>query len=89
MRCDILDDYQFIFALLVSRKHQNRGIGSSLVGYCINNTQQPVYLTAYGSRLKNFYRRFGFVSIDRLNLPANLSLFSVHKSRDLMGFRNG
>jgi ribosomal protein S18 acetylase RimI-like enzyme len=88
IRCDILHDYQFIFALLVSRKHQNRGIGSSLVGYCLNNTQQPVYLTAYGSRLKAFYSRFGFITIDRLNLHTNISLFSIHKSRDLMGFRN-
>jgi GNAT superfamily N-acetyltransferase len=88
MRCDILNDYQFIFSLLVSRKHQNRGIGSSLVWYCINNTQQPIYLTAYGSRLKTFYNRFGFVTIDRLNLPTNISLFSIHKSRDIMGFRN-
>jgi ribosomal protein S18 acetylase RimI-like enzyme len=48
IRCDTLTNYQYIFSLLVSGKHQNRGIGSSLVLYCINNTQQPVYLTAYG-----------------------------------------
>jgi GNAT superfamily N-acetyltransferase len=88
IRCDTLTDYQYIFSLLVSGKHQNRGIGSSLVWYCINNTQQPVYLTAYGSRLKIFYSRIGFVTIDRLNLPTNISLLRLHKSRDLMGFRN-
>jgi GNAT superfamily N-acetyltransferase len=88
MRCDTLNDYQFISSLLVSRKYQNRGIGSSLVLYCINNTQQPVYLTAYGSKLKNFYNRLGFVNIDRLNLPTNLSWFPRHKLGDLMGFRN-
>jgi ribosomal protein S18 acetylase RimI-like enzyme len=88
IRCDTLTDYQYIFSLLVSRKHQNRGIGSGLVWYCINNTQQPVYLTAYGSRLKAFYSRFGFVTIDRLNSPTNISLLRLHKSIDLMGFRN-
>jgi GNAT superfamily N-acetyltransferase len=88
MRCDTLNDYQFIFSLLVSRKYQNRGIGSSLVLHCINNTQKPVYLTAYGSKLKNFYNRLGFVNIDRLNLPTNLSWFPKHKLGDLMGFRN-
>jgi ribosomal protein S18 acetylase RimI-like enzyme len=88
IRCDTLTDYQYIFSVKVSRKHQNQGIGSGLIWYCINNTQQPVYLTAYGSRLKAFYRRFGFISIDRLNSPTNISLLRLHKSRDLMGFRN-
>ena len=88
MRCDTFNDYQYIFSLLVSRKHQNRGIGSSLVLYCINNTQQPIYLTAYGSRLKAFYNKFGFVTIDRLNSSTNISLLRLHKSRDLMGLRN-
>ena len=46
IRCDTFSDYQYIFSLLVSGKRQNRGLGSSLVLYCINNTQQPIYLTA-------------------------------------------
>jgi GNAT superfamily N-acetyltransferase len=88
IRCDTLADYQYIASLLVSSKCQNQGVGSGLVWYCINNTQQPVYLTAYGARLKAFYSRFGFVNINRLNSPTNISLFRLHKSRDLMGFRN-
>lgn len=87
MRCDTLSHYHFISSLRVAGKYQNQGLGSSIVWHCINNTRKPVYLIAYGSKLKSFYNRLGFINIDTFILPANISS-SVHKSRDLMAFRN-
>jgi GNAT superfamily N-acetyltransferase len=71
LSCAQRGNFRMIGRLLVASNRQNMGIGSALVRHCINRAKTPIYLECKPS-LKNYYDRFGFVSADLANMPAEL-----------------
>ncbi|WP_201262637.1 GNAT family N-acetyltransferase [Gloeocapsopsis dulcis] len=65
---------QELGSLVVSPAWRDRGLGSYLVKYLIAQATQPLYLECVGSRLAEYYTRFGFVPISWQALPQSLKL---------------
>jgi amino-acid N-acetyltransferase len=63
---------QELGSLVVAPAWQNRGLGSYLVKYLIEQATGPLYLECLGSKLAEFYRRFGFLSVSWQELPQPL-----------------
>nr|WP_246841326.1 GNAT family N-acetyltransferase [Chroococcidiopsis sp. TS-821] len=65
---------QELGSLVVSPAWRDRGLGSYLVKHLIAQATQPLYLECVGSRLAEYYTRFGFVPISWQALPQSLKL---------------
>lgn len=85
MICNELSTHTYLGVLVVGKTEQRRGIGSSLIGYCIDNARKPIYLVSY-SQLKNFYYDRGFVDADYSNMPRELSRWRQHQNMQIMVF---
>lgn len=63
---------QELGSLVVAPTWRGRGLGSYLVKYLIQQATQPLYLECLGSKLVQFYLRFGFVPVSWTELPRSL-----------------
>jgi amino-acid N-acetyltransferase len=63
---------QELGSLVIARAWRGRGLGSYLVQHLIQEATQPLYLECLGSKLAQFYTRFGFVPISWQELPPPL-----------------
>jgi amino-acid N-acetyltransferase len=63
---------QELGSLVVAPGWRGQGLGSYLVKHLIQEATQPLYLECLGSRLAQFYTRFGFVAIAWQQLPQSL-----------------
>lgn len=71
---------QELGSVVVAPAWRSRGLGSYLVKYLIQQATQPLYLECLGSRLAQFYTRFGFVPVYWQELPRSLKWkFGVSK----------
>jgi amino-acid N-acetyltransferase len=65
---------QELGSLVVSSAWRDRGLGSYLVKHLIAQATQPLYLECVGSRLAEYYTRFGFIPVSWQELPQSLKL---------------
>lgn len=65
-------DAQELGSLVVAPRWRDRGLGSLLTQHLIHQASQPLYLECLGTRLAQFYRRFGFVPVSWQELPRSL-----------------
>lgn len=63
---------QELGSLVVAPAWRGQGLGSYLVKYLIQQATQPLYLECLGSKLAQFYTRFGFVPVSWTELPRSL-----------------
>lgn len=63
---------QELGSVVVESAWQGRGLGSFLVKHLIREATEPLYLECLGSKLAQFYTRFGFVPISWQELPQSL-----------------
>ena len=82
------DMYVFINGLFVEPNHRNRGLGSYLISYCIQNLTKDTYLICKNN-LRSFYRRHGFIDVNYSNIPPELLRWRNHRSLNLMVLRQG
>ena len=63
---------QELGSLVVTPTWRGRGLGSYLTKHLIQEATEPLYLECLGSRLAEFYTRFGFVPMAWQELPQSL-----------------
>jgi amino-acid N-acetyltransferase len=63
---------QELGSVVVAPDWRDRGLGSLLVKHLIREATEPLYLECLGSKLVQFYTRFGFVPISWQELPQSL-----------------
>ncbi|NJM61680.1 MAG: GNAT family N-acetyltransferase [Oscillatoriales cyanobacterium RU_3_3] len=63
---------QELGSLVVAKDWRDRGLGSYLTKYLIQQATEPLYLECLGKRLAAFYSRFGFVEVPVQELPPSL-----------------
>ena len=63
---------QELGSLVVAKDWHDRGLGSYLTKYLIEQATEPLYLECLGKRLASFYTRFGFVEVSVQELPQSL-----------------
>ncbi|MEG4347195.1 GNAT family N-acetyltransferase [Microcoleus sp. A003_D6] len=63
---------QELGSLVVAKDWRDRGLGSYLTKYLIEQATEPLYLECLGKRLASFYTRFGFVEVSVQELPQSL-----------------
>ena len=63
---------QELGSLVVMKDWRDRGLGSYLTKYLIEQATEPLYLECLGKRLASFYTRFGFVEVSVQELPQSL-----------------
>ncbi|MEG4031549.1 MULTISPECIES: GNAT family N-acetyltransferase [unclassified Microcoleus] len=63
---------QELGSLVVAKEWRDRGLGSYLTKYLIQQATEPLYLECLGKRLASFYTRFGFVEVSLQELPQSL-----------------
>ena len=63
---------QELGSLVVAQDWRDRGLGSYLTKYLIQQATEPLYLECLGKRLASFYTRFGFVEVSVQDLPQSL-----------------
>ncbi len=63
---------QELGSVVVAAEWRDRGLGSFLVQHLIGQASQPLYLECLGSRLEQFYQRFGFARVEFAELPRSL-----------------
>jgi len=63
---------QELGSLVVAKDWRDRGLGSYLTKYLIQQATEPLYLECLGKRLASFYTRFGFVEAAWQELPQSL-----------------
>ena len=63
---------QELGSLVVAKDWRDRGLGSYLTKYLIEQATQPLYLECLGARLASFYTRFGFGEVSVQELPQSL-----------------
>ncbi|MEQ9624471.1 GNAT family N-acetyltransferase [Coleofasciculus chthonoplastes] len=73
-------DAQELGSLVVARRRRDRGLGTLLTQHLIHQASYPLYLECLGTRLAQFYRRFGFVPVSWQELPRSLKIkFSLSR----------
>ena len=65
---------QELGSLVVAKDWRDRGLGTYLAKYLIQQATEPLYLECLGKRLASFYTRFGFVEVPVQELPQSLKL---------------
>ena len=65
---------QELGSLVVAPAWRGQGLGSYLTKHLIQQATQPLYLECLGSRLAQFYSRFGFVPVSWQELPKSLKV---------------
>ena len=65
---------QELGSLVVAKDWRDRGLGTYLAKYLIQQATEPLYLECLGKRLASFYTRFGFVEAAWQELPQSLKL---------------
>ena len=65
-------DAQELGSLVVAKDWRDRGLGTYLAKYLIQQATEPLYLECLGKRLASFYTRFGFVEAAWQELPQSL-----------------
>ncbi|MEG3909016.1 GNAT family N-acetyltransferase [Microcoleus sp. w1-18aA5] len=63
---------QELGSLVVAKDWRDRGLGSYLTKYLIQQATEPLYLECLGKRLALFYTRFGFGEVSVQELPESL-----------------
>jgi len=63
---------QELGSLVVAKDWRDRGLGTYLAKYLIQQATEPLYLECLGKRLASFYTRFGFVEVSVQELPQSL-----------------
>lgn len=63
---------QELGSLVVLPAWRDRGLGSYLTRHLITQATQPLYLECVGSKLAEYYTRFGFVRVSWQELPQSL-----------------
>ena len=63
---------QELGSLVVAQDWRDRGLGSYLTKYLIQQATEPLYLECLGKRLASFYTRFGFLEVSVQDLPQSL-----------------
>ncbi|TAG86766.1 MAG: GNAT family N-acetyltransferase [Oscillatoriales cyanobacterium] len=63
---------QELGSLVVMKDWRDRGLGSFLTKYLIQQATKPLYLECLGKRLASFYTRFGFTEVSVQELPQSL-----------------
>jgi amino-acid N-acetyltransferase len=63
---------QELGSLVVESAWRGQGLGRCLVKHLIREATEPLYLECLGSKLAQFYTRFGFVPISWQELPQSL-----------------
>jgi len=63
---------QELGSLVVAKDWRDRGLGTYLAKYLIQQATEPLYLECLGKRLASFYTRFGFVEAAWQELPQSL-----------------
>lgn len=63
---------QELGSLVVAKDWRDRGLGSYLTKYLIQQATEPLYLECLGDRLASFYTRFGFTEVSVQELPQSL-----------------
>ncbi len=63
---------QELGSLVVAKDWRDRGLGTYLTKYLIQQATEPLYLECLGKRLASFYTRFGFVEVSVQELPQSL-----------------
>ena len=63
---------QELGSLVVAKDWRDRGLGSYLTKYLIQQATEPLYLECLGKRLASFYTRFGFAEVSVQALPQSL-----------------
>ena len=63
---------QELGSLVVAKDSRDRGLGSYLTKYLIQQATEPLYLECLGQRLASFYTRFGFREVSVPELPQSL-----------------
>lgn len=67
-------DAQELGSLVVAKDWRDRGLGTYLAKYLIQQATEPLYLECLGKRLASFYTRFGFREAAWQELPQSLKL---------------
>ncbi|MEQ8755044.1 MAG: GNAT family N-acetyltransferase [Coleofasciculus sp. G1-WW12-02] len=67
-------DAQELGSLVVARRWRDRGLATLLMHHLIAQASFPLYLECLGTRLAQFYRRFGFVPVSWQELPRSLKI---------------
>ena len=65
---------QELGSLVVAKDWRDRGLGTYLAKYLIQQATEPLYLECLGKRLASFYTRFGFREAAWQELPQSLKL---------------
>ncbi|MEG4091183.1 GNAT family N-acetyltransferase [Microcoleus sp. Pol12B4] len=63
---------QELGSLVVAKDWRDRGLGTYLTKYLIQQATEPLYLECLGKRLASFYTRFGFLEVSVQELPQSL-----------------
>ena len=63
---------QELGSLVVAKDWRDRGLGTYLAKFLIQQATQPLYLECLGKRLASFYTRFGFREVSVQELPQSL-----------------
>ncbi len=68
------EDAQELGSLVVVKKWQSRGLGTTLTKHLIQQSTKPLYLECMGESLASFYSKFDFIPISLAESPKSLKL---------------
>ncbi|EAZ88121.1 GNAT family N-acetyltransferase [Crocosphaera chwakensis] len=72
---------QELGSVVVKKTYRNQGLGNYLTQHLIEKSTAPLYVECLGDKLKNFYKKFGFVEVNfETNSPHLPEKFRVTKT---------